>query len=140
MLIFSAFIGKCVVVWEDAWKPVFFTQSHIKKTWIPYAVSLTIYLNLDKGTYKLIADKQANQIASSIKIQQQVIRNNYLIPLIIVLLLVLWLPYVAGNGKIMKVVFLVIPAVIFYMLFGLSALLIFGTFGIYYYFKKKEDA
>jgi len=119
---------------------VFYNKSNIKKTWCCDAISMTSYLNLEKGRYRIVAKTLSNNIPATLEIQQQVIRNNYFLPLLLVLILVLWLPYVVGNSHIMKAVFIVIPAITFAIIFGIESFLIFGIFGLYYYFHKKDNA
>lgn len=116
---------------------VLYTEKNIKNTWKSHAIKMTAYLNLDKGIYKFVGKKDTNTSKVSIDIKQQVIRNTYLIPMLIILLLVLVMPYFSQSNFI-KFLIVTIPTIIGYMIFGFPILLIFGIFALHYYFSKKD--
>ena len=72
---------------------VFFVKKDIGKSWVSNAIAVTIYLKLDKGIYHFIGEKNANQSITSVKIEQQVIRVNYLIYALILFVLLILLSY-----------------------------------------------
>ncbi len=111
---------------------VFFAKKSLSHSWDYDAISATIYLKLDKGVYRLIAKKNPNQTATSLTIEQQVIRTKYLIPLLVILAFFLFSSYLhLITGKAGIVLVILIGIIIAYNIFGLEAL--FGL-GLFIYF------
>ncbi len=111
---------------------VFFAKKSLSHSWDYNAISATIYLKLDKGVYRLIAKKNTNQTATSLTIEQQVIRTKYLIPLLVILAFFLFSSYLhLITGKVGIVLVILVAIIIAYTIFGWEAL--FGL-GLFIYF------
>ena len=111
---------------------VFFSKKSLSHSWDYDAISATIYLKLDKGTYRLVAKKNLNQTATSLTIEQQVIRTKYLMPLLVILAFFLFTSYIhLLKGKMGIVLVILVAIIIAYTIFGWEAL--FGL-GLFIYF------
>jgi len=111
---------------------VFFSNESLSHSWDYDAISATIYLKLDKGVYRLVAKKNPNQTATSLSIEQQVIRTKYLIPLLVILAFFIVSSYLhLLKGKMGIVLVILVAIIIAYTIFGWEAL--FGL-GLFIYF------
>ena len=111
---------------------VFFSKKSLSHSWDYDAISATIYLKLDKGVYRLVAKKNPNQTATSLTIEQQVIRTKYLIPLLVILAFFIVSSYLhLLKGKMGIVLVILVAIIIAYTIFGWEAL--FGL-GLFIYF------
>jgi hypothetical protein len=111
---------------------VFFSKKSLSYSWDYNAISTTIYLKLDEGTYSIVAKKNPNQTATSLTIEQQVIRTKYLIPLLVILAFFLFSSYLhLLKGKTAIVLLILVAIIIAYNIFGWEAL--FGL-GLFIYF------
>jgi hypothetical protein len=118
---------------------VFFDTSHNRSSWRPNAISTTSYIKLPKGTYTLHASKANATSSTSIKIEQQVIRNSYFLPLFIILLLVVILPYMMHHNKSFKIALIATPALIMTIIFGIETMIIFAIIGASFYFQHRAN-
>jgi hypothetical protein len=119
---------------------VFFTKKDLGKSWKANAISVTIYLKLDKGRYHFIGEKSPNQSITTVKIEQQVIRTNYLIYALILFVLLLFIPYYSIMQKNLYGVFAGIAFVfIIYQIFGIGIFLALVPAAAIYYFATKKD-
>lgn len=125
---------------------VFFTKKELGHSWKANAVSATIYLKLDKGLYRLVAQKNANQSVTTLTIKQQVIRTKYLIPLLVLLAFLFVLSYAhLFHEKMTMILFIIIPIIVIYQIFGSKALfglaiLFFYIYNSYTDFINKEES
>ena len=95
---------------------------------------VTVYLKLDKGSYRLVCQKEAPQTTTTLSIKQEVIRLKFIIPLIIFFMLIFILSNMhLFNTNIAMVIFILIVAIIAYEMFGFIGLFLLGFF---YFFIK----
>lgn len=113
---------------------VYFVKKEIRKSWSYKATAATIYLKLDKGNYRLVCHKNKNQTYTTIKIEQEVIRLKYLIPLLLIIALLLFTAYShLFNTNVIMILFILIGIIIAYEIFGLQALAGLGLFAYFIY-------
>jgi hypothetical protein len=111
---------------------VFFSKKALSHSWDYDAISATIYLKLDEGTYSIIAKKSPNQTVTTLSIEQQVIRTKYLTPLLMILAFILFSSYLHLIKEKVGIVLVILLAIIIaYTIFGWEAL--FGL-GLFIYF------
>jgi len=110
---------------------VYFNKQDLGESW-RYGSNAIVYLKLDEGTYKLIAKKTNPNINIHLRIQQNVIRLTYILPLLIILILLLLISYShVIRSKIGLIILIIVAVIIGYNLFGFIAL--FGL-GYFYFF------
>jgi len=125
---------------------VYFIKKDIGQSWKYNAASATIYLKLDKGTYRLVCHKNSNQTYTKLTMEQEVIRIKYIIPLLVILVFLFLAAYShLFNAKFTMILFVLIGIIIAYQIFGLEALAGLGLF-IYFiynsyteYYSDEED-
>ena len=113
---------------------VYFIKKNLGSTWYRGDSIVTVYLKLDKGSYRLVCQKEAPQTTTTLSIKQEVIRLKFIIPLIIFFMLIFILSNMhLFNTNIAMVIFILIVAIIAYEMFGFIGLFLLGFF---YFFIK----
>ena len=118
---------------------VYFIKKDLGSTWYKGDSVATIYLKLDKGSYRLVCQKEAPQTTTTLSIKQEVIRLKYIIPLIIFFMLIFILSNThLFNANIAMVIFILIVVIIAYEIFGIVGLFFLGLF--YFFVKDAKNS
>ncbi len=120
---------------------VYFIKKNLGSSWYRGDNSVTIYLKLDKGTYRLVCQKESPQVTSTLNIKQEVIRLKYIIPLLVIFIVIFILANMhLINRDISMIVFILITVVIAFEIFGLIGLFFLGFFYFFIKDAKKNYA
>ena len=108
---------------------VYFIKKDLGSSWYKGDSVATIYLKLDKGSYRLVCEKESPQVTSTLNIKQEVIRLKYIIPLLVLFIVIFVLSNMhLINANIAMVVFILIAVIIAYQMFGPMGLFFLGFF------------
>ena len=108
---------------------VYFIKKDLGSSWYKGDSVATIYLKLDKGSYRLVCEKESPQVTSTLNIKQEVIRLKYIIPLLVLFIVIFVLSNMhLINANIAMVVFILIAVIIAYQMFGPVGLFFLGFF------------
>jgi hypothetical protein len=120
-------------------KVVYFSKATLGKTWSHNAIGAKIYFKLDSGRYLLKVIRTDKTVSSpiAITVEEKVIRDSYILPILILVVLFFLYLIVKRASLIYKIAF---GLMILGGLFGISYLFLIGLFILLYAYSAKKGS